>query len=225
MIKKNRYYSRSRITEKTFRPLIRSFSLDLSASDTARLTGIRVRSVNRIDIKLRQRLTQEGEQQAQPAGQSEVDESYFGPKRIRGKRGRGAGSKTIVLGLFKRPGWVSTERVLDVRKRTLQKVIRGKISLDSVLHSDGWRGYQGLVDVGYARHFRVEHGRNEFANDPSHMNGIESFWAYAKVRLSQVKGIRKQMFYDPLKETEFRFNYRRDNLYLVLLKLLRKKPI
>ena len=66
MVKKNRYYSRSRITEKTFRPLIRSFSLDLSASDTARLTGIRirVRSVNRIDIKLRQRLAQECEQQA-----------------------------------------------------------------------------------------------------------------------------------------------------------------
>ncbi len=171
--------------------MIRYFSLDLSASDTARLTGIRVRSVNRIDIKLRQRSAQECEQQAQLAGQSEVDEPYFGLKRIRGKRGREAGSKTIVLGLFKRHGWVSTERVPDVRKRTLQQGIRGKISLDSVLHSEGWRGYHGLVDVGDARHFRVEHGRNEFANDPSHMNGIESFWAYAKVRLSQVKGIRK----------------------------------
>jgi len=150
MVSKNRYYCRSRIAEKTFRQLIRYFSLDLSASDSARLTGISVRSVNSIYIKLRQRLAEECKTHCPIAGQIEIDESYFGPKRIRGKRGRGAGSKTIVFGLFKRNGWVSTEIVPDVRKRTLQKVIRGKVSLDSVIHSDGWRGYHGLVDVGYA---------------------------------------------------------------------------
>ncbi len=57
--------------------------------------------------------------------------------------------------------------VPNVRQSTLQAVIRGKIDLDSVIHSDGWRGYYGLVDVGYAKHFRVEHGRNEFANEKS----------------------------------------------------------
>jgi len=24
--------------------------------------------------------------------------------------------------------------------------------------SDGWRGYTGLVDMGYKKHFRVRHG-------------------------------------------------------------------
>jgi hypothetical protein len=32
----------------------------------------------------------------------EADESYFGPQRVRGRCGRGAGGKTIVFGLFKR---------------------------------------------------------------------------------------------------------------------------
>ena len=154
-----------------------------------------------------------------------MDESYFGPKRIRGKRGRGAGSKTIVFGLFKRNGWVYTGIVPDARKATLQGVIRGRVSLESVIHSDGWRGYHGLVDMGYAKHFRVQHGDNEFANEQSHINGIESFWAYAKLRLAKMKGIRKEMFYWHLKETEFRFNHRHDNLYLVFLRLLREKPI
>ena len=35
------------------------------------------------------------------SGELEADESYFGPKRIWGKRGRGAGGKTIVFGLLK----------------------------------------------------------------------------------------------------------------------------
>lgn len=225
MIAKNRYYKHSRIAEKTFRRIIRYFALDFSASDASRLTGISVRSINAIYIRFRERLAEECEQHSVLTGQIEVDESYFGPKRIRGKRGRGAGSKTIVFGLFKRNGWVYTEIVPDARKRTLQAVIRGKVDLESIIHSDGWRGYHGLVDVGYAKHYRVEHGRNEFANDHSHINGIESFWAYAKLRLSKAKGIRKEMFYLHLKETEFRFNYRRDNLYQLLLKLLREKPI
>lgn len=129
MISKNRYYRRSRIAEKVFRQVIRYFALDLSASDTARLTGISVRSINAIYIKIRQRLAEECEQHSTVVGQIEVDKSYFGPKRIRGKRGRGAGSKTIVFGLFKRNGWVYTEIVPDARKRTLQAVIRGKVGL------------------------------------------------------------------------------------------------
>jgi hypothetical protein len=35
-------------------------------------------------------------------GQIEVDESYFGARRVRGKRVRGARGKTIVFGLLKR---------------------------------------------------------------------------------------------------------------------------
>jgi hypothetical protein len=44
--------------------------------------------------------------------------------------------------------------------------------------------------MGYSKHYRVEHGSNEFANDKSHINGIESLWAYTKLRLSKMKGIR-----------------------------------
>ena len=225
MEKKNRYYYRSRIAEKTFRRILRYFSLDLSASDTARLTGVSVRSINAIYIKLRYRLAEECEKHSHLGGQIEVDESYFGPRRIRGKRGRGGGGKTIVFGLFKRNGWVYTEIAPDAKKRTLQKAIRGKVSLNSVIHSDGWRGYHGLVDVGYARHYRVERGSNEFANEQPHINGIESFWAFAKLRMSKIKGIRKEMFYWHLKKIEYRFNHRGDNLYQLLLKLLRERPI
>jgi transposase len=82
---------------------------------------------------------------------------------------------------------VYTEIVPDCKKATLQAIIRGRVSADAVIHSDGWRGYDGLVDVGYAKHFRVHHGANEFANGESHINGIESFWSYAKRRLTEVQ--------------------------------------
>jgi transposase-like protein len=44
-----------------------------------------------------------------------------------------------------------------------RSLIKDKASTDRVINSDGWRGYNGLVDFGYKRHFRVHHGKNEFA--------------------------------------------------------------
>ena len=68
-----------------------------------------------------------------------------------------------MFGLLKRDGLVYTEIVPNCEKPTLQGVIRGHIAPDTVIHSDGWRGYDGLVDIGFDKHFRVHHGANEFA--------------------------------------------------------------
>ncbi len=222
---KNRYYKNSKISEARFRRLLKAFALDLTASDAARLTGISTRSVNTIYLKIRHRIAAYCEAQSPYSGEVELDESYFGPKRIRGKRGRGAGSKTIVFGVFKRKGHVYTEIVPDAKKKTLIAVVRGRVDLDSVIHTDGWRAYDGLVDLGYEKHYRVYHGDNEFAAGERHINGIESFWAFAKLRLSRFKGLPKHTFYLHLKETEFRFNHRREDLYKHMLKLLRLNPI
>ena len=188
---KNKYQKFSKISEPQFRQILRLFALDLTASDTAGLTGISVRSINTPFLKLRRRLAVESERQTPFDGVVELDGSYFGAKRIRGKRGRGAGGKTIVSGVLKRGGKVYTEIVPDASKATLQKVIRGHISVGSVINTDGRRGYHGLVDMGFAKHFKVRHGQNEFARGAQHINGIESFWSYAKQRLIQFHGVAR----------------------------------
>ena len=111
MTQKNRYYSRSKISEAKFRQLIRYFAMDLTATDSAELTGLSVRSVNSIYQRIRRRLAQQCEQVSPLGGELEADESYFGPRRIRGLRGRGAGQKTVVFGLLKRGSNVYTEIV------------------------------------------------------------------------------------------------------------------
>jgi transposase-like protein len=189
------------------------------------LIGLSVRSVNSIFLNIRRRLAEECEAQSPYSGVIEVDESYFGPHRVRGKKGRGAGGKTIVFGVFQRGENVYTQIVPNCKKATLQKVIRGRVNLESVIHSDGWSGYDGLVDVGYQKHFRVKHRENQFAERSNHINGIEAFWSSAKRRLSKFNGLHHHTFYFHLKECEFRFNHRTQDLYAVLLKLLREKPL
>lgn len=69
-------------------------------------------------------------------GRVEVDESYLGAKRHRGyhgklKRGRGT-LKQPVFGVFERDGRVYTEIIPDCKRLTLQVVIPGKVSIESV---------------------------------------------------------------------------------------------
>ena len=59
----------------------------------------------------------------------------------------------------------------------------------STIYTDGWRVYDGLVMEGY-KHHRIHHHDNEFARDRRHINGIESFWSYAKLRLAKLRGVR-----------------------------------
>ena len=227
---KNKYYRRSHMSEADFRKIIKCFSLDLTATQTVDMTGMNRKTVDRLYSVIRARIAEYNRGTSpisEPSsGEFEVDESYFGAKRVSGKRGRGAGSKTIVFGLYKRNGKVYTEIVPDAKSSTLQRIIRGRANIDSVIHSDGWRGYDGLVDIGYEKHYRVEHGKNEFSKgNGRHINGIEGFWGYAKHRLAKFKGIPKHLFHFHLKETEFRFNHRDQDLYLLLLHWFRTNPL
>jgi transposase len=80
-------------------------------------------------------------------------------------------------------------------------------------------------DVGYEKHLRIEHDKDKFVKGKSHINGIESFWGYAKRRLSKFNGVPGDTFYLHLKESEYDFNHRHGNLYPTLLKLLKSNPL
>ena len=214
---------RAHISRVKFRYLVKVYSADLTARQASMLSGLNINTVNRYFRLFREIIAEECRAMARQSGIIEVDESYFGARRVRGRRGRGAHGKTIVFGLFKRHGNVYTEIVPDCSKATLQGIIRGRVDIGSVINSDGWRGYDGLVDVGYEKHFRVEHGKDEFSSGVHHINGIESFWSYSKTRLTKFRGMAKDTFCLHLKECEWRFNHRNCNLYKAMLNLFKSK--
>ncbi|GBC92264.1 hypothetical protein HRbin15_00729 [bacterium HR15] len=58
-------------------------------------------------------------------------------------------------------------------------------------------------------------------NGRVYIDGIEGFWSYAKERLMPSHGLPPQWFPYPLKELEFRYNHREEDLYDLLLRLLK----
>ena len=150
----------------------------------------------------------------------ELDESYFGPRRVRGKRGRGAGRKIIVFGLLKRKGAVYTQIIPSAQRKEVMSIIKKVVASGSDIYSDGWRSYDALAVYGY-NHKKVKHDEDEFARaDGTHINGVESYWSWMKRRLQKFNGIPRSQFADHMLESEWRFNHRA-SLAADLKKLLR----
>lgn len=223
-INKNRYLKNTKLSEYKFKQIIKEFCLDTSASKASIRLKINRNTVNRIYSTLRKLIFIETQKTSILSGEVEVDESYFGPRRVRGKRGRGASHKIPVIGLLKRNGKVYTKIVKKCDHRQLMPVIKGKILEGSTVYTDGWKSYDGLVLNGY-KHYRIFHSKDEFARGKNHINGIESFWSYTKRRLAKFNGISKDKFLLHLKESEFRFNHKNKNLYKLLLENFRQNPL
>ena len=223
---KNNYIKVTHISERKTREIIRLFSLDIEAKKTAEITGVSRPTINRFYNTFRERIAEICEVESPfENGEIELDESYFGARRVRGIRGRGARGKTPVFGMLKRGDKVYTQIVKNCSMSELLPIIQNKADRGSVLYTDGFKTYDGLVNYGYKKHYRVKHGENEFADGNNHINGIENFWGLCKVRLAKFRGMSKKTFYLHIKECEFRYNFKNKNIYLTLLKNFRNNPL
>ena len=222
---KNRHIKDAKLSAAKARALVKVFAADVPALTAALLVGLNRNTTQRYDELLRRRIVQLARAEAGPmAGAVEVDESYFGARRVRGKRGRGASGKTPVIGLLKRGGKVFTQIVENCSKQALVPIIKGQVLSEATVCTDGWKSYDGLILDGYKQH-RIHPHENQFARGKNHVNGIESFWSFTQLRLAKLHGVRPNYFPLHLKESEGRFNHRHDNLYLLILKNLRLFPL
>jgi transposase-like protein len=210
----------SKISSYKQKKILRCFCEDIPSTKTAKILELNRNTIDRYYNIFREKIAAYSLSQNAESGEFELDESYFGARRVRGKRGRGAAGKTPVFGILKRDGKVYVTVVEKCSKAQLMPVIQGKILEGSTIHTDGWKAYDGLILNGYD-HYRVYHSKNEFSRGKSHINGIESFWSYAKRRLSKFNGIASHKFNLHLKECEFRFNFRHQNIFPIMIKILR----
>ncbi len=229
MAQKNRYLFRGRISERKFRDLLRLFALDITADRATALTGLHHNTTLALYRLLRARMAELAQADCPFRGQVEIDESYFGPTRTRGHKGRGNPRKVPVFGILERGGRVHCQIVKNCSRTTLQAIIEGRVELSAEITTDGFRSYDGLVEAGFRRHHRINkyyrRDRATFAENGIHINGIESFWSYAKRRHAKFNGLRKTSFPVFLKETEFRFNNRKNDLYKILLASCKMNPL
>ena len=133
---------KSRLSHHKQDRLMEHFIAGTTARTAASLVGVHRNSAAFYFHRLREIIAKEleAESEAMFGGEVEVDESYFGGRR-KGKRGRGAAGKIPVFGLLKRGGKVYTKVIPDAKGDTLVPIIEHKVTPDSIVYSDSWRGY------------------------------------------------------------------------------------
>jgi transposase len=192
------------------------FYLEVSARKTAKELNLNYNVVHRKFMQFRKSIAYYCNNEARKLkGKIELDESYFGGKR-KGNRGRGANNKAIVFGILERKGKVYTVIVQNVAAKTLMNEIKSKTRKGSVFYTDGFRSYNSLHQ--YGKHNIIDHDK-ELVNAHNHINGIEGFWSFAKERFHKYHGISKNNYPFYIKEMEFRFNNRNENVYNLLVSI------
>lgn len=195
---------------------------DLTASQIAQVSGPNRNTLNRLLRLLRQRMAAWCASQSPFSRVVEADDSHFGPQRVNGMTGRGAGRKNIIFGIFNRGGQVWCQVVPDVSMRSFHRVILKRVEPSSVINTDRWLSCNPLGDFGFA-HVRVDHGRDAFVRGEVQINGIAAFRGCAKTRLARFRGIRPATFSLSLKECDT--GNRGKTLARLLLKICRENPI
>jgi len=136
------------------------------------------------------------------------------------KAGKGATGKMLVFGILERGGKVRVELLKDIQVEKLLEMKIKKIKRGSLIYTDKFRNYSSLVMYGFYR--KITDSDKRFSNSKVYIDDIEGFWSYAKEKLMKYHGFEPNRFPLYLKEMEFRYNNRQNDLYDKILQSLIK---
>lgn len=219
----NRYVKHAKISDSKFKEIIRYFALDLDGLQIAELSGLNRNTVGRYLNLLRQRIAEYCEEELPPKKPMESSISTSMLDYTSGLQTRNDG---LIFGLFKSSDKIHTEMVSEDYSIKFRDVVRGIAPWEAIDYSiNYWYDFDGLIEIGKNRYFRINQTNKGINGYMNHINSIKSFWSFSQMRLMKFRGVAKQSFYLHLKECEFRFNNRSQNLYGKIMDLVKKAPL
>lgn len=210
----------SRLPSKTKRKLVELFALGVPGYRMRFREFASAPAIERFFRHIRACCALEEHCQEPFQGAIECDETMFGGRRP-GKRGWGAAGKVVVFGILQRNGQV---RVFPVQGRSADEItvlVKTHTRPGSLYYTDDWHAYASLAVRGDHIVVRKDRGKPKGRD---HINGIEGFWSYAKHWLYPYRGVPRKLFHLYLGEVCYRFNHRNEDLFPLIINMLKKTP-
>lgn len=146
----------------------------------------------------------------------EIDETFIGGvsrfkhsnKKVKNAEGNTISGQQPVLGMRERDGIVIARVIPDREETTLIPIIMDTVKLESVIMTDEFRSYRGLISNYW--HYEVRHKAKQYVCGDVHTNSIENFWSHLKRGIRSIyHQVSKGHMQSYLDEFTLRFNTRK----------------
>lgn len=202
---KNRFAYRSKISPGQVRQILRYFAVDLDATQIARLLKLNRNTVNRYLRAIRERIAEHTAAQSQALEDDCNEKVIWLARRMQSKEEGPRGHEIILFKILQRRGGIDVEVApMEVSDR-IQAIHRGKIKCNKIFYMNTETG--------------------SYAPRPLKGSEQEAFWGYTKARLAKFHGVSNNTFVLHLRESQFRFNNRAQDLYKLVLDLVNRRPL
>lgn len=221
---KNKYVKRSKISEAKFRKIIMYFCLELDSQKIAALTSLNRNTVNRYLGRIRARIVDLCEIQANNR-QSDLMITIGAQSASRGLPPKETTESRPIFGIRAHNDHVYTKLFPNGIHRKLRRLIRKGEDKPNFTVPKEWHLYDGVVDLNGRWFYRLSPVSPGVQASEDIQMGIEGFLGFARRGLTTFHLNGSDQFNLYLKECEFRFNNRKEDLYQLLLKRFREKPL
>jgi transposase len=123
-----------------------------------------------------------------------------------------------VFGISEQHGNVRIKVLKGLPSQTVAELKSKMLRRSSIFYTDEYHPYEALVFHEQGNGCRWIKGLD--SNKIYKADGTSDFWRYAKTKISKHRGISREKFPQYLKELEFRYNHRNDQIFYILCQYL-----
>jgi len=239
---RNKLIKGAHLSERKCREILQLFCEDLTATQIANISGVSRVTVNNYLKLIRIHIAKFCEEH----NPSNLEKGYFFylPVMNKNKPATEHVEPTdlrVYYGFYKMGGKIFVDWLESLSKPVLQSfqkmrhangngtvaingnaAVNGSAAITTAIPSSLAR-YYAIADCSDWRLYRIE--APEGTSSRLQLDDISGFWGHTKNRLLKFRGLNKNTIYLHIKECEFRYNYRNEDILSLILGIINKAPL
>ena len=245
---RNKLIKGAHLSERKCREILQLFCEDLTATQIANISGVSRVTVNNYLKLIRIHIAKFCEEH----NPSNLEKGYFFYLPLMNKNKSSSESSEpvdlrVYYGFYKMGGKIFVDWLDSLSKPVLQSFQKmrhaigngngngnGAVAVNGNGSANGNSGvaaalpaslsrYYAIADCSDWRLYRIE--APEGTSSRLQLDDISGFWGHTKNRLLKFRGLNKNTIYLHIKECEFRYNYRNEDILSLILGIINKAPL
>lgn len=222
---KNKMMKGAHLSERKCKEIIRLFCEDLTATQIAQVCGVSRVTINNYLRLTRTHLAKYCEERN--PRYRRLDVYSFVPVQLRqvpemvGDDLLPDEQKSLFYGITQQNGIFFIDQLTREEYDLLYSdVLPGKLQVQHFL-DEKFAAYLALIDINNWRLVKI----NAAIPDVQLQEELAAFWSLTKSRLLKFRGLNRNTAYLHIKECEFRYNYRNEDLFKMINAIIQRRPL